>query len=519
MKKASTSQGWWNKKFPFKYRKIACEIAGKHGGNAAWLWCWMYWRSAKNFEVVLDKFHMAGDVGMGKDTLYKWLKVLCDEHYLEKAGMRDAVGRFGVSVYKVRFGSAVAENRVDGSRSPCPKNPYTEEPNTENPDTLDYTYLDARNADVMRPSSVAPDQIAAKGLPLSEEESEEEGVPPSLASLTRPVVSLSKQTKKERRNEFGPSHYLGQEFLGASSVASAASLAGLGGQADSPGCEDPPTILEIEIARISVRQCFASRLDDEQVEAMVAEAIRAIRGIEAKGAPITLPNLWEWNRLHKMGKLVFSGMTQAANACCSENPAANVVEQMLNHDYVNCRKCGGRSFLGDCDEILSEAIYSACHLPDDFQCPHCEWNGSERTRWCFDCWHEANEPTDTPSALDSPDMIPGTLQDEPWDEKPGRKARRALLGHAIDMYNQWLAAPVEGSRITSAELGWWAHEGDLHTIIWLAALNRDARTKDYFPSAKSVTPRFTNPRIYLERAHSKAVERRKLSISLLPQGA
>jgi len=507
MKEASTNQGWWNKKFPFKYRKIACEIAGKHGGNAAWLWCWMYWRSGKNFEVALDKFHMAGDLGMGKDTLYKWLKVLCDEHYLEKAGVRSAVGRFGVSVYRVRFGSAVTENRVDGLRSPCPKESDTKEPNTENPDALDYTYPDARIADVIRPSSVTHDQIAARGLPLSKEDSEEDRVPPALASLTRSIVS----TVEAKQDP-------GRGFLGDSSVAGAASKAGLGGQAGAPGREDPPTILEIEIARISVRQCFASRLDDEQVEAIVPEAIRAIRGIEAKGAQITLPNLWKWNRLHKVGKLVFFDMAQAANACCSENPAANVVEQMLNHDYVNCRECGGRSFLGDCDEILSEAIYSACHVPDDFQCPYCEWNGSGRTRWCFDCRHEANEPTDTPSALDSPDMVPGTLQDEPWDQKPGTKARRALLGHAIDMYNQWLAAPIEGSRITVAELGEWAHEDDLHTIIWLAALNRDARTRDYFPSATSVTPRFTNPHIYLERSHRKAVERRKLSASPLHTG-
>lgn len=113
-------------------------------------------------------------------------------------------------------------------------------------------------------------------------------------------------------------------------------------------------------------------------------------------------------------------------------------------------------------------------------------------------------------------QVPSVLElgmvDAPWGSKePAAKARRALLRHTVEMYNVWLAASMDGSRIVTSDLSRWAQEDDLRTIIWFAALNRDGRMRDHFPTARSATPRFTSLHAYREIAHSRALKQHRLT--------
>ena len=164
----------------------------------------------------------------------------------------------------------------------------------------------------------------------------------------------------------------------------------------------------------------------------------------------------------------------------------------------------------------------------DWRCPNCGYGGNpdpdaERTAWCPDCMEErlmdeeddkewmCFEPAESSSALDSPDMLPGSTEDGPWgSETVGAKARWALLRHTVEMYNMWLAGPMDSSRIVTSDLSQWAQEDDLRTIIWLSALNRDGRMRDHFPSVKSAKPRFTSLHVYREIAHARALEQHRL---------
>jgi hypothetical protein len=153
-------------------------------------------------------------------------------------------------------------------------------------------------------------------------------------------------------------------------------------------------------------------------------------------------------------------------------------------------------------------------IRDDLRCPHCGYSDpfsdDERTAWCSDCaeerWMDIED--DLELLLEVPTVSCLTNEWEPFTVLPGAKARSALLRHAAEMYNQWLAAPVGGSQIVISDLG-WSQQDDLTAIIWLAALNRDGKTRMHFPSAKSVAPRFTSLAAYREAAHGRVVEQHR----------
>jgi frataxin-like iron-binding protein CyaY len=150
-------------------------------------------------------------------------------------------------------------------------------------------------------------------------------------------------------------------------------------------------------------------------------------------------------------------------------------------------------------------------IRDDLRCPHCGYSDpfsdDERTAWCSDCaeerWMDIED--DLELLLEVPTV--SCLTNE-WDCSTvllGAKARSALLRHAAEMYNQWLAAPVDGSRVAVADLQ-WAQQEDLAAIVWIAALNRDGATKIHFPAATSAAPRFTKLAVYREVAHVRVME-------------
>jgi hypothetical protein len=150
-------------------------------------------------------------------------------------------------------------------------------------------------------------------------------------------------------------------------------------------------------------------------------------------------------------------------------------------------------------------------IRDDLRCPHCGYSDpfsdGERTAWCSDCREERQMyvEDDLELLFEVPTVSCLTEEWEPSTVTPGAKVRSALLRHAAEMYNQWLAAPVDGSRVSVGDLR-WAQEEDLAAIIWLAALNRDGATKIHFPAATSAAPRFTKLAVYREVAHVRVME-------------